>query len=233
MVLKINEKNSSNGFEAKILQYLRSKTSGSTITDIAKGIAASRTTISKYISILELKGKVIVESVGAYNLYFNAEKGTLPKKPVLTYYKGLISNLKKVFPKAEKVFKEIGKKIAESNPISLGHLKEKISKFIGDLQRGDKTAMKEVIGDFSPYNAIFKEDTAISNINTDKFQEESKIIVTFSNLDTSEDFVYHHYLFCGYMGALFSKELKTPINCDIDNINIEESSIDFVFGIDH
>ena len=55
-------------YESEIVDYIRGKTDGVTITDIAKDKKYSRNTVSKYVSLLILKKKIFSRKVGAYKL---------------------------------------------------------------------------------------------------------------------------------------------------------------------
>ena len=94
-------------YEVRIIELLQQSPSGLTITDIHNGINASRITVSKYISVLEAKGKVFSKKIGAYKLYFITERKYIPKTPMLAYYAGLLSCIKKEFSDLNK-FKEFG-----------------------------------------------------------------------------------------------------------------------------
>jgi len=59
--------------ESEILEYIKEKPNGVTITKISKDKGFSRNTISKYVSILELKKKIVSKKIGAYRLYFSTE----------------------------------------------------------------------------------------------------------------------------------------------------------------
>ena len=83
-----------------------------TITDISKGIGTSRITVGKYIGILEATGKVTTKKIGAYTLYYGAERGLIPKRLMLSYYTGLLSGLKKEITDKEK-YKDFGRTIAD------------------------------------------------------------------------------------------------------------------------
>ena len=84
------------------------------------GIFKSRNTISKYVSILELKNKIYKRKVGAYNLYFSTKKRFFPKEIILSYYKALLSGLKKSYPYDAKIFKEIGRNSLEFIDFTFG-----------------------------------------------------------------------------------------------------------------
>ena len=52
-------------FERQILDTIRNHPGGLTITDIAKIKSYSRNTVSKYVSVLELKDQVSSRKIGA------------------------------------------------------------------------------------------------------------------------------------------------------------------------
>lgn len=72
------------------------------------GIKASRNTVSKYVSSLEAKRKVINKRIGAYNLYFSTERRYLPRERIINFNKEILAGLKRYFPNQEKIAKKIG-----------------------------------------------------------------------------------------------------------------------------
>ena len=211
--------------------HLKLNPSGLTITDIAKGIAASRNTVSKYVTVLELKEKIISKKIGAYHIYFNAEKEELP---IINFYRELIFNLKREFPGQEDTFKRIGKKIAQSSPISLRNL----GKVLNVFQTSKKTSMKDfdnILGGFHPYNEIFQESITVSNAR--KNDKNNRFHVRFTNLswlDGTEEHSYHLYIIVGYTEGLLSKILKRNVTCNIEevkNTGKDDSYIDILLEI--
>ena len=71
-------------YEFEILECIRNYPGGLTITDIANLKNYSRNTVSKYVSILELKNLVFSRKIGAYKLYFSTATGFIPSSTVLS-----------------------------------------------------------------------------------------------------------------------------------------------------
>ena len=97
----------SRDFKKEILEYIKDNPSGSTVTDVSEGINTTRITASKYISILETKGKIFSQKIGVYKLYFSAKRVFFPKDTIISYYIGLLAGYKKEIGNINK-YKEIG-----------------------------------------------------------------------------------------------------------------------------
>jgi hypothetical protein len=205
-------------FEKMILNHLSRYPSGLTITDISKGIKASRNTVSKYISILEIKEEVFTRKVGAYTLYYNSERNFLPRENILNFYKVLISCLKTKYPYNEAFFKEIGKKIGNSYTMPIG------SSLIKEFDSKKNASIKDFLtmfGDFYSYLDFLQGSINISQI---KFNEQgNKAIYRFKDsilLEDTDDFIYHFYTVCGLIELTLTRELKKTVNCNVEKINI-------------
>ena len=228
---------SSINFELRILEYLRGFPSGQTITDIAKGIKASRNTISKYLTILEKKGKVLNKKIGAYTLYFNSESDILPRNAVLNLYKGILYGLKKQYPNQENIIKEVGKKMAEFYSIPLNHISNSFQDFI----ENKNITLKAVIPFFEnihPYQEILQDPIKLIGIEVNK--QGNKFNLRYCNsifLDNTDDFIYHVYLMCGYIESIASKHTQKTIRCTVENIyitdNMEDSYVDILFEVEN
>ena len=105
----MNEKKALINHEYEILECIRDTPSGATVSDIVALTGFSRNTVSKYVSILELKEQVFSRNIGAYRLYFSTKKRYIPLDLAISYYKALISRFKKYIPETESLAKKIGK----------------------------------------------------------------------------------------------------------------------------
>ena len=183
-------------YEFEILECIRDHPGGVTITDIANIKEYSRNTVSKYVSILELKNLVISRKIGAYKLYFSAATGNLPRVTIMSYYKALLVGLKEKYPGQEKLFKEIG--LGEVNNIKFAFgpdVFQELQKLKG------KPFSKEHLDafmNFYPSYDIFQPNIEISMQELDS--KNMKAIFRFNNssfLEDNDDYVYHLYLICG------------------------------------
>ncbi|TFG30481.1 MAG: HTH domain-containing protein [Promethearchaeota archaeon] len=208
-------------YEAEILEYIKKKTDGVTITDIAEDTDFSRNTVSKYVSILGLKKKIFSRKVGAYKLYFNAEEISFPKLFTIAYYKGLLSGLKRNFPDSEEIFKEIGRNCYEYIDFSLGPM---ISKELKGLKVNRLIKIYyEVFGRFYPSYEVAQPLIDISVQNLD--ENNTRTILKFSNsefLQTTDDFLLHAYIIAGLIEELWVKEVGRKIKCNVGKVHISE-----------
>ncbi|MFX1266812.1 MAG: winged helix-turn-helix transcriptional regulator [Promethearchaeota archaeon] len=78
----VNKRNAIN-HEFIILECIRDNPGGVTVSDIANFTKFSRNTVSKYVSILELKKQIFSKKVGAYRLYFAVKKSFIPFKTAI------------------------------------------------------------------------------------------------------------------------------------------------------
>jgi len=207
-------------FSDLILRALLENPSGLTITDIADNIKACRNTVSKYIGILEAKKKVVSKEIGAYKLYFSAERTLIPKKIMLAYYTGLLTSIKSQIKNKEK-FKEIGKEIAK-------HIK-----FVYSFPPPD-TSGKEKVQIYKEYLRFMKKILTHIDIIYEKKPKvkmeiiENGVIFFISNIEIfekSKELDYHYYIASGVIEILGSKGLKRDIQCDVEEIDVENKSV--------
>lgn len=86
----ISKKKKLNKFERKISNFLKNKPSGSTISDIVRGVDISRTTATKYVDIMEKKEVIHKKKIGNYVLCFTSDRDFLPKSEIIESYKGFL-----------------------------------------------------------------------------------------------------------------------------------------------
>ncbi|TFG30479.1 MAG: winged helix-turn-helix domain-containing protein [Promethearchaeota archaeon] len=215
----MSKKNESIDYESKILDCIRENPSGITITDIAKEKGYSRNTISKYVSMLEIKEKIFRRKVGAYNLYFSSKKNFFPKEIISSYYKALLSGLKKNYPNDEEIFKDIGRDSLEFIDFSFGPTVRKGLKSLRNIPV--PKLYFEVFGKFYPSYDILQPSIEIS----EPIMNESgkKAIYRFKNsefLDKTEDFTYHFYIVSGIIEALWEREVGSSVKCIVEKIHV-------------
>ena len=219
---------SKNSFEQKILDFLNFNPAGSTITDIANGIDASRNTVKKYIKILEKADKVYRRRIGNYNLCFSADHLSQLEQ-FLKLYKGLLYGLKKEFPNQEEVFKNVGRHIADYYTLPMGHILDILKGLDFSQKKPSLKTLTDTFENIVPYKEIFQDPIELIGINVDK--ENSEINLEYTNssfLEDTDDFIYHIYINFGYLQALYEKLLKKSLNFTVEDISIandKESSL--------
>ncbi|MFX1408259.1 MAG: hypothetical protein ACFFBW_15015 [Promethearchaeota archaeon] len=225
-----NKKGTGIEYEFEILESIRNHPGGMTITDIADLKSYSRNTVSKYVSILELKNLVFTRKIGAYKLYFSATSSYLPNKTVLSYYKSLLMGLKEFFPNKEHAFKEIGKMGVNKIDFAFGpKVYKQLKSFKG---HPISTIHLQVFKDFYPTYDIFQPNIEISVLNSNI--KEKKATYRFKNslfLENSEDYIYHIYIACGITEGVLERELKTPVECNVEKIYVSKKKEDSYFDL--
>ncbi len=217
-------------YETKIMDCIRENPSGITITDIAKEKGYSRNTISKYVSMLEIKQKIFKRKVGAYNLYFSSKKSFFPKEIISSYYKALLSGLKKNFPNNEEVFKDIGRSSLEYIDFSFGPTVKKGLKNLRNISI--PKIYFEVFGKFYPSYDILQPSIEISEPIMD--ESGNRAVYRFTNsefLDKTKDFIYHFYIVSGIIEALWEREVGRPVECKVEKINVANKKEDAFFEL--
>lgn len=220
-----DEKITRTGFELNILKYLKANSEGSTITDIAKGISASRNTVSKYLTPLEESNAISSKKVGAYTLYYGTSQShRISKSIFISLYKGMVYGLKKQFPNEEGKIKKLGKHIAEFFEIPL----VEFDKFVDYLKNDEPPSLEiivKLLEQFNVYNEIFDENTILSGVQViEPKKTYSFRYSNFSILDNLEDFSYHLEIIMGYVEGLLSKKLRRSVKCRLINFNIGNSN---------
>ncbi|MFX1445606.1 MAG: hypothetical protein ACFFHV_19495 [Promethearchaeota archaeon] len=225
-----NEKIDVIEYEFEILDFIKNHPSGASITDIANEKKYSRNTVSKYVSILELKNLIFSKKVGTSKLFFSTKKSNLPYQLILTYYKMLLKGLKGNYPKNEQIFKKIGREGSKEIVFDLG---SKITKQLRALKGHPISKIHfEAFKDFYRSFDILQPNVKISIINNDSQSE--KVVYRFKNsefLERSDDYVYHIYLACGIAEERISRELERPITVEIEKIHIADNKEDSYFDL--
>lgn len=210
-------------YEQSILDYLKKNPSGLTITDVKNGIGVSRITITKYISLLELKGKVFSKKIGAYKLFFSSERSFLPKKTMISFYNALLSSLKNEFPDNKK-FKELGYNIANFMDFTYG---ESYLEGILPSKKGSSKVLLKYIAELYPYLDVLQDKSDVPEVKIN--EEGNKAIYRFKNsrfLDDPDIFALHINLVTGILENVLTKRLKKEAICKIDKEYITDKSED-------
>ena len=217
-------------YESEIVDYIRGKPDGVTITDIAKDKEYSRNTVSKYVSLLVFKKKIFSRKVGAYNLYFCEEEISFPKIFTIEYYKGILSGLKQKFPDSEDLFKEIGH-------ICYKHIDSSIGPMISKELKGIKVnrlikIYYEVFGNFYPSYDVPHPliDVSLKKMDNNK----TKTILKFTHsefLRDTDDFMYHAYIVAGLIEELWKKEVGIIIQCNVESVHMSDKIEDSYYEL--
>ncbi len=203
-------------FSKEILNFLLINPSGVTITDIAKGINTSRITASKYVAILEAKKKVSTKQIGAYTLYYNVQRGLIPKVITLSFYSGLLKGLKEDIIEKEK-FKKYGNIIAEFMKFPYGST---ISDAVLPKDSSNNDKFLEYIGDhISILNFIHEQKPKIT---TKLMGEEALYTIRDIELfEKSEHFDVHYYIASGVLEKIVSRQFPKAF-CNVEKIDVEK-----------
>jgi len=202
--------------------------SGLTITDISNGINASRITVSKYISILEVKEKVFSKKIGAYKLYYGSERNFISKKYITEYYAGLLTGMKEILIDKKK-FKVFGHNICDymvfpfGSPISV----EKIPTKGGSLEKFMKYWVK-----MYPFLDFIQDDDVI--IEKEIFNKGKEGLLRIKNLkifEITENFDIHFHIIAGITEKEFEKFLKKKVVCDIQKIDLNEKLVEISINV--
>ena len=217
-------------YENEILECIRSHPGGITVTDIAKYTEFSRNTVSKYVSILEIKKDVFPKKIGVYTLYFATRDRYIPFDLAISYYKALISKFKKYLPNREEIAKQVGKEAVKDIKFTFDPAIYKQMKALKDhpISRIHIESFKS----FYPAYDIFQPNIEISIINIDPKGKSATF--RFQNsifLEDSKDHIYHIYIMCGITEGILSRELKTDVLCTVKEIYVAKNKKDSYFDI--
>lgn len=230
----IKGKTKTRQIESEILEYIKEKPNGMTITEISKNKGFSRNTVSKYISILELKKKIVSKKIGAYRLYFSPETKVLSKMFPNVYYKALLAGLKNGFPDAEEIFKKIGRNSLEfiDNYFTPSKSEKLKSKKINLLLK----LYYDMFGKFNPSLNIIQPTIKLSKR---KKEGTTKFILRLTNcefLDNSYKFIYHYHIVAGLIEAIWKKKINRDAVCNVETVHVsddkEHSYIEFSIEVE-
>ncbi len=216
--------------EFEILEYIRDKPGGVTVSDIAKFTGFSRNTVSKYVSILELKEHIFSKKIGAYRLFFTTKRNFIPLELAISYYKALISRFKKYIPDTGELAKKVGKEAIRDIKFTFG---DNVYKQMKSLKNNPISRVHlESFKSFYPTYDPFSPDIEISIINIDPKGKSATF--RFKNspfLTDTRDFDYHIYIIAGITEGILERELKVKVSCEIKDIHPSKQKEDAFFDI--
>ena len=178
------------------------------------------------LEVLEAEKRILNKKIGAYKLYFSAERGLIPKIVMLSYYTGLLEGLKDEIQDSE-TFKNFGRKIAKYMGFPYGsdypdsvlpNKKGSIEKF---LKYFGKT--------FSYIDFIYERRP---NVKTKISGNKAEYLLTDIELfDKSENYDVHYYIASGVIEATVSNSLKREAVCSIDYIDVKKRRVKIILEI--
>ncbi len=196
-----------------ILDALEGNLFGLTITDIAKEAEVSRNTVYRYIGLLKGEGEIYEKKVGSYTLYYRAGKRILSQEKLLSFFKGLLANIKRIYPNQEHVFQTIGRDMADSVTIPSTQEGTKVKERLKEMSEQE---IIESIGDYLPYFNILHDTIRISKIEYD--EQNMRALITFFNselLESSDDYIYYFYVLIGIIEKKLSEYIDKELKIDI------------------
>ncbi|MFX1316410.1 MAG: winged helix-turn-helix transcriptional regulator [Promethearchaeota archaeon] len=225
----MNKKNAID-HEFVILECIRDNPGGVTASDIANITKFSRNTVSKYVRSLEVTNQIFSKKVGAYKLYFAMEKRYIPFETAISYYKALLSKIKKFFPDTEEMAKKVGREAVREIKFAFG---PNIYKQLKSLKEHpiSRLHLESFKNFYSAYD-IFQPSVDISILKID--QAGKSATYRFKNsvfLEDSDDYAYHIHIMCGITEGILNRVLKTEVLCEIDQIYVSDNKEESFFDI--
>ena len=202
-------------YKKRILECISENLHGITITDISKKIGITRNTVYKYLEKLEKQGLIHDKKFKSYTLFFLKEKNLLYKEATISFFKGLLANLKKIHPNEEKVYKLIGRNIADSMEVPFLY---EGREYLKKLKNFSDLEILESFGEYFPYFNILDDSISISDIEINK--SDKKAILTFVNsdmLEHSDDYIYYFYLIVGLIEKKLNEYTGKEIRFEVLN----------------
>lgn len=208
-------------YEELILDHLKENPAGLTISDIANGIKASRMTVSKYISVLEAKEKIISRKIGAYNLYYTAHPVYVPHRIISLFYLGILQNLHKKQKLNKEIFyKEIGFQISD-NFIVLFPPELSVPKDTDDYT----IILKNLARLYPKIDVLNYLNLKIEPEITNKGKNTTFHFRDIKLFEAAEDFLYHFYVVAGVFEKTLARLTSRDVICNVDYFNLKEQSV--------
>lgn len=214
-------------YKAQIVDFLKNNPSGQTISDIAKGIGASRMTVSKYVSILEATEKIVPKKIGAYTIYFSSHPVYVPKRIIMLFYLGLIQGINDKEVKDKKnYYKGLGYRISENLDV-LFNQKLSVPEDVDDYTKLIKNLARI-------YPQIDVLNDIKVNIETEIMDKGKKSIFHFKDIalfNESEDFLYHFYITAGVIEKIMSRLIYRKVAVEIKYYDYSKKEVDMLIEI--
>ncbi|MHA1647562.1 MAG: HTH domain-containing protein [Promethearchaeota archaeon] len=222
-----------------ILNLLKDAKFGLSVSKLAQQLNASRTTISKYLKILEEERKVSVQDIGQYKLWYQTEKyhqNKLRREALSTFYepfyRSLLRNFSQFIKKPEDL-KELGKVIAkdlnfseltdsivsQQNLTPLPENKEEIAKIHPKLPLMAQYIMNIIDSLFSTFDNYEWEPPVI-------LREQNIIILRMKNSEYTS-LTAHFQIFAGIIEQEMSKYIEACVT--LNQIQPQNQIVDIQF----
>ncbi|MFX1392594.1 MAG: hypothetical protein ACFFAH_03375 [Promethearchaeota archaeon] len=207
--------------ETEILEFIKEKPNGVTITEISKKKGFSRNTVAKYAAILEVKKKIFSKKIGVYQLFFSTDMNLFARTFTMSYYKAILAGLKKRYPNDKEQFKKIGRESLEYIEALLGPV---ILEQVKGLNVNRMIRLYyQLFGKVIPSLDMIQPNIEMSmRKNKDN---KNKIILKFTDtefLDNSGDFIYHYYIIAGILEKVWQREVNKNVIVNVETISLSE-----------
>jgi hypothetical protein len=219
-------------YKKEILEYISDHPYGVNISEISEDKNFARNTVYKYLDDLTNENLVYKKEIGVYALYYSRDKSILIKDGIVSFFKGLMSNIKNVYPEQEEVYKLIGRNIAASMDIPFT---SEGREYLKSLKNATDLELIEAIPNYITYFNILQDSVTISKIDIKK--QEKRAIVTFKNsdmLENTDDYIYYFYLIMGLIEKKLSEYTGKEVKFDVVKYEAfeekENSYINFSFN---
>jgi hypothetical protein len=212
-----------------ILEFISENPYGVTVTDIASGLKIARNTVYRYLMGSVGKELVYEKKIGSYTLYYSKDKSLLVKDGIVTFFKGLLANMKKIYPDHGHLYKLIGRNIGEEMKIPFS---KEGRDYIKSFKNLSDIELFEAIDKWMPYFNILEDSIQISKIEVNKV--EKKAFITFTNselLESTDEYIYYFHLLMGLIEKKVSMYTEKEMLFDIIDYDVfdkkEHSNIKF------
>jgi len=218
-------------YKKEILEYISDHPYGVNISEISEDKSFARNTVYKYLEDLINENLVYKKEIGVYALYYSRDKSILIKDGIVSFFKGLMANIKNVYPDQEEVYKLIGRNIADTMDIPFT---SEGRDYLKSLKNASDLELIENIVNYIPYFNFLQDTITISKIDVKK--KEKRAIITFKNsdmLESSDDYIYYFYLVMGLIERKLSEYTGKEVKFDVIQYQTfekkENSYINFSF----
>ncbi|MFX0139440.1 MAG: hypothetical protein ACFFDN_37715 [Candidatus Hodarchaeota archaeon] len=83
------KKDDNHNIEFEILEYIREMPDGVSIAEISRNLDFSRTSVSKYVAILELKKEIYCKKIGISKIYYSINNDRDPESEILDFIRSM------------------------------------------------------------------------------------------------------------------------------------------------
>ncbi len=218
-------------YKSEILEYISDHPYGVNISEISEDKGFARNTVYKYLDELTDDNLIYKKEIGVYALYYSKDKSILIKDGIVSFFKGLLANIKNVYPDQEDVYKLIGRNIADSMKIPFT---AEGREYLKSLKSASDIELIEAIPNYIAYFNILQDSVNIDDIDIKK--KEKRAIVTFKNSDmlgNTDDYIYYFYLLMGIIERKLSEYTGKEVKFDVTKYETfeekENSFINFSF----